>query len=97
MSKKYIEKEAAIDYLTLNMNWYDEDGGQVDDWDERKAISSDLLDGIPPADVKPVMRGKWIDKGYHEEWTFECSACGGYSPEEYDFCPHCGAEMEISK
>lgn len=60
MSKEYIEKEAAIDYLTLNMNWYDEDGGQVDDWDERKAIISDLLDGIPPAEVKPVFRGEWV-------------------------------------
>lgn len=28
--------------------------------------------------------------------TFECSACGGYSPEEYDFCPHCGADMRLT-
>lgn len=60
MSKEYIEKEAAINYLTLNMCWYDEEGGQVEDWDERKAIISDLLDGIPPADVKPVVKGEWI-------------------------------------
>lgn len=42
------------------------------------------------------MSNTWIDKGYHEEWTFECSACGGYSPEEYDFCPHCGAAMQLT-
>lgn len=43
-----------------------------------------------------MVSSEWIDKGYHEEWTFECSACGGWSPEEYDFCPHCGADMQLT-
>ena len=52
----YISREAAIEYLTLNMGWHDEDGYPVDDWDERKAHIADLINGIPAADVRP----KWI-------------------------------------
>lgn len=104
MSKEYIEKEAAINYLTLNMCWYDEEGGQVDDWDERKAIISDLLDGIPPANVAPVMKGEWItvSESARDGGEYKCSACGweccddefGDDPtEDYRFCPNCGADM----
>lgn len=108
MSKEYIEKEAAIDYLTLNMNWYDEDGGQVDDWDERKAIISDLLDGIPPAEVKPVFRGEWVIEetveigGIWVKWC--CDECGYVRTQGWKFtkdgkkpkakyCENCGADM----
>lgn len=92
MAKEYIEKEVAIRAA--------QDG--VDEWDggcnkHRNTYIARAINKVTPADVKPVVRGKWIDKGYHEEWTFECSACGGYSPEEYNFCPHCSADMQGEK
>ena len=100
LKKEYVEKEAAIDYLTLNMNWYDEDGDQVDDWGERKAIISDLLAGIPPADVKPVAKGEWIctDDDCN---IWMCSVCkeeqileaGTPRDNSWHFCPNCGADM----
>lgn len=66
---------------------------QEEEWMLQAADAIEKLMTLPAADVKPVVKGEWIDKGYHEEWTFECSVCGGCSPEEYDFCPHCGADM----
>lgn len=101
MSKEYIEKEAAINYLTLNMCWYDEEGSQVDDWDERKAIISDLLDGIPPADVAPVVRCK--NCKYHTAyrcpndnklWTHSC-AFGNLTDGDEFYCA-LGARREVA-
>lgn len=107
LKKEYVEKEAAIDYLTLNMNWYDEDGDQVDDWGERKAIISDLLAGIPPADVKPVVRGEWKEpegsecvSAFTDDFSInlpskKCSVCGHIAVTfpRANFCPNCGADM----
>ena len=79
---EYIEREAAIEYLTLNMGWNDEDGYPVDDWDERKANIADLINGIPAADVRPVVRcrdcmyapsgtGDGEDQGFSLEWPYD--------------------------
>lgn len=52
------------------------------------------LDGIAAADVRPVVHGKWVDKGYR----YRCSICGKYElycdAVIYKFCPFCGAEMK---
>ena len=51
---------------------------------------------IPAADVRPVVRGKWITVMYH---LYECSECGAaYQDVGYGFnyCPNCGAMMEES-
>lgn len=46
-----INREDAINYLMTNMNWHDEDGYTVDDADEKRAIITDLINGIPDADA----------------------------------------------
>lgn len=51
---------------------------------------------MPTADVKPVVRGEWIDGT-----DVFCSHCGEKALRDYcydvqiysDFCPHCGADM----
>ena len=58
---------------------------------------------IPAADVRPVVRGKWIDRDdkYYGWNMWACSACGEEfvltegTPDmnEYHFCPNCGADM----
>ena len=48
---------------------------------------------IPAADVRPVVRGKWID---HQEgrWIYaKCSECGTVHDVRSNFCPNCGAAM----
>lgn len=46
-----ISRAAAIDYLMTNMGWRDEDGYEVDDADEKRAIITDLLNGVPAVDA----------------------------------------------
>ena len=94
---EYIEREAAIAEVTMMAEDrripVDSYGGEV----VGEVIR--LLRGIPAADLRPVVRGKW-----KEDWETgcsECSACGeGYLWEDHDgvgewnFCPNCGAMME---
>jgi hypothetical protein len=61
------------------------------------------IDGVPAADVRPVVRGKWIDRDddYYGWNMWACSACGEEfvltegTPDmnDYHFCPNCGADM----
>ena len=53
-----ISRAAAIEYLMTNMGWRDEDGYEVDDADEKRAIMTDLVNGIPAVDAVPVVRCK---------------------------------------
>lgn len=48
---------------------------------------------IPAADVRPVVRARWIDTdNYYQRW--KCSACGCHTRDAAPgFCPNCGADM----
>ena len=54
-----------------------------------------IINQLPAADVRPVVRGKWI----YDHWCeFKCSNCGAWSKSEpyrgrENFCPNCGADM----
>jgi len=101
-----ISRAAAIDYLMTNMGWRDEDGYEVDDADEKRAIITDLVNGIPVVDAVPVKRGRWVKMvgmmppEYHGH--YECSECQWHMKglrnswtreEELSYCPSCGADM----
>ena len=84
---EYIEKEVAI-YAV-----HDEfDECLV--WDtsglETANVVENVLDTIPPADVRPVVRGEWIDDGC----ITRCKYCGEEKEfPHWRFCPNCGADM----
>lgn len=51
---------------------------------------------IPAADVRPVVRGRWIEKPYLIGTSRFCSKCGsnyGMPHEIYNYCPNCGTDM----
>lgn len=55
----------------------------------------DKIEHLPAADVRPVVRGRWIVKTDADGKTYGvCSECGY---EQYaghlKFCPNCGADM----
>ena len=55
----------------------------------------DLIYEIPPADVKPVVRGRWEIRAYGIDGEdVYCSACECGSNKPYwPFCPMCGSDM----
>lgn len=40
-----------------------------------------------------VKTGNWKQEGI---FKYKCDQCGGNSPEEFPYCPHCGAMMSES-
>lgn len=85
---EYIEREAAIEAAKKSHLYFD---------------IKPIINSIPAADVRPVVRGKWIDRDdkYYGWNMWACSACGEEfvltegTPDmnEYHFCPTCGADM----
>lgn len=90
---EYIEKEAAIDAVH----------GEFDEclvWDtsglETANLVENILDTIPPADVLPVVHGKWIEKQDKDGKTYGVCSCCGYKQYagHLKYCPECGGKMD---
>ena len=94
----YIPREAAIKAWSSYL--YALDDGEPVYEDDMAAV----LDYVPAADVKPVVRGSWTmpleDKEEIYGYVCECSNCGekvignSYRDSEtpicsYHFCPYC--------
>ena len=98
-----ISRAAAIEYLMTNMGWHDEDGYTVDDADEKRAIITDLVNGVPAVDAVPVVHARWREL---KDGSEECTNCLGLCPHEEnyngdiisnfdcEYCPWCGAKMK---
>lgn len=66
----------------------------------RACLVDDMIDEVDcfqPADVAPVVHGRWRYCGFLQE----CQACGeiysvhgGNSGKSWNFCPNCGAKMD---
>ena len=62
----------------------------------------DMIEDAPPADVAPVVHGRWVDRIVDENevikpWMqrYYCSEClEGVSQSWFKFCPNCGAKMD---
>ena len=76
---EYITKEQALEAIKGKM-W----PGEIE-----AAIKA-----IPPADVAPVVHGKWVR---FNDFVYVCSHCSGVMPAGFcmfQFCQHCGARMD---
>ena len=71
------------------------------------AIVLCMIDSAPPADVAPVVHGRWDDSG---RYTFpggstavRCTECGcaltvsEFRLNRWNYCPVCGAKMDWSE
>lgn len=68
----------------------------------------EAIDDAPEADVRPVVRGKWVRGNENRtspiKDSYICSVCGektlsGFcgNPAKTNFCPNCGADMREVK
>lgn len=93
---EYIEKKKVINVLTA---------AGVADSDKRRrtwARAICKVDGIPAADVAPVVHGTWLESismepefggGFMPRRTYFCSECGLREKRKWPYC-HCGAKMD---
>ena len=95
----YIKRQDVLDAIWLVDPENDgSDGGTVV-LQNMELTSSDvesIVSEITAADVRPVVRGRWIEKPYLLGTTNVCSVCGenyGMPHGQYNFCPNCGADM----
>ena len=52
----------------------------------------------PSVDAAPVVHGRWIEKPYLFGTTKYCSICGlnyGMPHGVFNYCPNCGAKMDL--
>ena len=72
---------------------------------DRRLMKTDvvvaILEHIPAADMRPVVRARWIfDKGSYGERQYHCSECGEITKDTVmnnpraNYCPWCGATMK---
>lgn len=50
-------------------------------------------------DAVPVVHGHWVTKTVRGDYVPCCSECGlgNGTLYEYDYCPNCGAKMEVQE
>lgn len=79
---EYIEREATYREICADdtMSGYE------------KAYCSELIRNIPAADVAPVRHGRWKRYGKN---LGECSECGEIVSVRNNYCPNCGAKMDL--
>ena len=97
-----INRQQAIDAFNTNVDELIVAGKENADSVEKylnRVI--DKIKQLPSAESKSKM-GKWIyhiDDLFPAESTMECNQCHAEQPLTCDdeFCPHCGAKMEVTE
>ena len=93
--KEYIEREAIEKAFVeeIHTNYLD---------DYAKGFQAALLAvmSIPTADVSPVRHGYWVKEKRDVLLNWHCSACKEcfyLDKPNAEFCPHCGAKMDLKE
>lgn len=89
MIDDYISRERAIKALDTALRC-----GAVVDYSGIEA-AIDVIKDLPTAEVKPVVRGKWVWDGDTLDWEkrYFCNRCEWKTYKRSDYCPSCGADM----
>ena len=63
-------------------------------------LIEDAADAINELQAAAPKRGEWLDSGSFDELyarAYVCSACGREALGFTNYCPNCGAKMEVSE
>ena len=99
---EYIRKDVLINALMSDLDKVPMINNSFRDMIQRDTLIGcmELVNRIPSADVQPVKHGKWIDETF-EPWglvfhPYKCDQCGERSEFDSEYCPNCGAKMEVN-
>ena len=79
---EYIEREALLK--------------KMKNWHEKISLIA-CVNSMPAADVAPVCHGRWIMHDDEFGLTCECSNCHIETMGDGNYCPNCGAKMELEE
>lgn len=74
---------------------YGTDREKFDAWQE----IIDTLEELPSVEVKPIIQGKWVEET-NRYYHWHCSECGqvqGAVRFFMNYCPNCGAKMDLEE
>ena len=96
---EYIDKSVVVNALIAIENLanrdecnYRKSGEQI----YRNLCETEISIGkMMPADVAPVIHGRWVDNGIPDSMLSGCSVCGfRCGAFSFKYCPACGAKMD---
>ena len=79
------------DKLKKHFAWWHEGG---EDADRQAEIFEQIIDAQPT--IMPEEPGEWIDLELDDPWFYMCSLCKKKADHKSNFCPNCGARMEVN-
>lgn len=56
-----------------------------------------IIDNMEAADSVPIVHGEWMCVETDDEQFFLCSICSNKEYWESNYCPNCGAKMDIEQ
>lgn len=89
---RLIDADALIDELKTSVIWHVNINGLSVMGD----ALFDVIKSAPTVDAVSVVHSKWRWCGT-DRWNdaFECLACGKIAIDDSNFCPKCGAKMDL--
>ena len=92
---EYIEREALMIALCKEIIG---DGDYYNGKDDMQDEIRDMVSRFPAADVAPVRHGRWLP--FHSTAAGDiqyCSACEIGCTWKPNYCPNCGAKMDLEE
>lgn len=85
------------DKLTIDASFFDDEKDRAFQY-----VSMEQIKDAPTIEDEPIKHGKWkrvsADKYVQHAYAFyRCSECGEDIIGEHNYCPNCGAKMEVEK
>lgn len=98
MAEEYIRKQDAISIICEWGTEIERLGKYTVTASEFKQYAADMLSGLQPADVAPVVVGHWDYVRHYGQRYRKCSICSAEKKDDrstgWYFCPVCGAKMD---
>ena len=94
MADEYISKRDAVEET---LKYIISSGvSNQSTWNECVSTIADTLQDMRPADVAPVVYGRWIKYTGMGKVQWMCSECSAEekNPKVANYCYHCGAKMD---